>query len=349
MADVSDVVLAFVDTTIRYRKATNPALYRRLTGGAWQALRDTFRTYRCIKKERPDVLHLCTSGGLATPKDILILSIARMLGVPGVVHYHIGRLPKIIARQSLDWRLTRRAMLLASSVVVLDKESKSCVEGNLQLQSTLELRNMVEVDRVASLGRLPPLISAVDGHLCVVYVGHVVPAKGIQELVASCAGLQERLLTLDLVGPVSEEFRRSLEKTALTKDSGKWLRFHGKRSHDEAIRCLAQADIFVLPSHTEGMPNVILEAMASGRAIVSTTVGAIPEMLDIGGPQECGICVPPQDVDALTEALERLIDHPDERRALGRLAAQRAKECFDVPVACRQLLELWRAVCKEGG
>ena len=57
------------------------------------------------------------------------------------------------------------------------------------------------------------------------------------------------------------------------------------------IRHIAKADLLVLPSYTEGAPMVVLEAMACGRAILATSVGAVPEMFDIGGPEECGVCI----------------------------------------------------------
>jgi glycosyltransferase involved in cell wall biosynthesis len=114
----------------------------------------------------------------------------------------------------------------------------------------------------------------------------------------------------------------------------------------EAIRHIAHADIFVLPSYTEGMPNVVLEAMACERAILSTTVGAMPEMLDIGGPGECGVCVPPRNADALADAIRNLLQNPQLRDQLGRKARQRVVQVYSVPIACGLLVDLWRSVSK---
>jgi glycosyltransferase involved in cell wall biosynthesis len=212
---------------------------------------------------------------------------------------------------------------------------------------SLTLPNMVEVDTVDLIASRPSLLPPDAVCVRIVYVGHVIPTKGVRELVAACVKLQGTPLSLDIVGPAAPAFQKELEQIARERDGGRWLRFHGKKSHEEAIQYIAHADIFTLPSYTEGMPNVILEAMAVGRAIVATTVGAIPEMLDIAEPQPCGVCIAPRDVYALSEALARLIDRPQERQTLGGLAKQRIRECFDVPIGCAKLLELWKSVSRN--
>jgi glycosyltransferase involved in cell wall biosynthesis len=86
--------------------------------------------------------------------------------------------------------------------------------------------------------------------------------------------------------------------------------------------------------------------MGCGKAIVCTTVAAMPEMLDFGGPEQCGLCVEPGDVDALSSALEELLRDEAKRRELGRKARKRAEKLYAVPVACNKLLDLWRSVAK---
>ena len=76
---------------------------------------------------------------------------------------------------------------------------------------------------------------------------------------------------------------------------------------------LSASDVFVLPSYTEGFPNVIIEAMAMGKPIIATSVGAIPEMLDEG----CGVVVPPKDADSLQKALQKVCNFDSD---CGRLS-----------------------------
>jgi len=78
------------------------------------------------------------------------------------------------------------------------------------------------------------------------------------------------------------------------------------------------ADIFVQPSHVEGMSNALLEAMACGLPAVATTVGAAPQMVDDGVD---GLLVPPGDPDALASAMVRLLGSPDLRHTMGAQAS----------------------------
>ena len=339
-----DVELMIVDTTARYRSVTNHSRVARLLGGSTQALRDIYRLYRRLKVDRPDVLHLCTSGGPATLKDFLVLQMAKCYGVPSVIHYHMGCLPKIIAQGGIERQLTLRTMALASAVIPLDRESEACVRAALPNQQIEKLPNMVEIDRLDEIRRekLPP--SPSEGRFGIVFAGHVVPAKGLREMVSACSRLHDVPLALDVIGPADPAFQTELEQIAAEQNDDGWLRFHGPVDHDNAVRHIAQADLFVLPSYSEGMPNVVLEAMACGRAILGAAVGAIPEMLDIGGPRECGVCVPPQDTDALAEAIRRLIRRPEYRLDLGRKARQLAEERYAMPVGCRKLLDLWQFI-----
>jgi glycosyltransferase involved in cell wall biosynthesis len=95
--------------------------------------------------------------------------------------------------------------------------------------------------------------------------------------------------------------------------------------HDELERLYARAAVVVLPSHREGLPLCVLEAMAHGRPVVASAVGGIPELVEDG---VTGFLVPAGDVRALRAALDRLLADPVLRRRLGREARRRvAQRC----------------------
>jgi glycosyltransferase involved in cell wall biosynthesis len=342
-----DWELDFVDTKLRYRAILNMSWPARLVAGSVQAIQDTHRMRRRLRAGRPSLVHLCTSGGLASLKDILMLRLARNSGIPSVIHYHMGRLPSIVLRRGLEWRLTRRAMSLASAIATLDQRSENCVKAALPGQRVVRLPNMVELDAIDEISRRPlPEDPLPPNCPRIVFVGHLVPTKGLRELVESCARLAQAGCTfaLDLVGPFPAAFRDELRSIVGRSPVAGWLRMHGGVEHQRAVQYVAAADLFVLPSYTEGAPNVILEAMASSRAILSTTVGAVPEMLDWQGPQECGVCVPPQDLESLLSALRALLADPQKRRELGQRARRRVEELYSAPVACQELVGLWKAL-----
>jgi glycosyltransferase involved in cell wall biosynthesis len=344
-AAATNAQIEFVDTTLRYRKSFDLSFVKRYVAGAAQALRDIGRVRRRLKDARPDVLHLCTSGGPASLKDAVVLRLSRRFEVPAVVHYHMGRLPAVARDRFLEWRFTLRAMRRADAVVTLDARSEAVVKEALPGRRVLTLPNMVEVDAVDDVRRQfagEPVAPAPSVRL--VFVGHVLPEKGVRELIAAAARLRHRGVRLDIVGPATSRFRDELHSIADRLGTADWLQFHGGVEHSAAVGRILAADVFVLPSYTEGAPMSVLEAMACGKPIVSCPVGAVPEMLDIGGSQECGALVPCRDVDALASTLDDVASNPAKRQAWGAQARRRVEQHYAAPVACARLLETWQSL-----
>jgi glycogen synthase len=138
----------------------------------------------------------------------------------------------------------------------------------------------------------------------VLYVGRLSPEKGIRELVEATRGLK---LVVAGDGPL-----RSLVPEAL-----------GFVPHAEVEQLLARAAVVVLPSHREGLPQVLLEALGHGRAVVATPVGGIPSLVEDG---VTGLLVPPGDAKGLRAAIERLLGDQDLRRRLGEAGRARVTE-----------------------
>jgi glycosyltransferase involved in cell wall biosynthesis len=99
-----------------------------------------------------------------------------------------------------------------------------------------------------------------------------------------------------------------------------------------------QADVFVLSSVNEALPNVILEAMAAGLPVVATRVGGLPEAVV---PGDTGLLVSPRDVDGLAAALGSLLDDPETRRNLGRRGRERVLEQFSFEAMVSRHEEVW--------
>ena len=107
------------------------------------------------------------------------------------------------------------------------------------------------------------------------------------------------------------------------------------------LNLFRQADIFVFPTRADCLPLAIMEAMAAGLPIITTSVGALPEAVISG---ETGLIVPPDDSDALANAITRLATDPGLRAQLGRRAREMAVECFDATTNYLRLLEVVKSV-----
>jgi len=153
----------------------------------------------------------------------------------------------------------------------------------------------------------------------VLAVARLVPQKGLDLLIVAFASLQERERAgwrLELVGDGPE--RSALVALARRHGISDQVVFAGFQA--EPLRYMQQASIFALPSRFEGMPNALLEAMASG--LPSVVSDASPGPLEMVSDGRQGLVVPSEDAKSLSEALERLIADEPLRRQLGEAAQE---------------------------
>jgi glycosyltransferase involved in cell wall biosynthesis len=159
-----------------------------------------------------------------------------------------------------------------------------------------------------------------------VYVGGLVESKGISDLAAACEPLLNQHDNFHLVcvgdGP-SRNVLKELSGRIMRNDA---VILPGQVAPEEVPRYLQGADFLVLPSHSEGMPQVVLEAMDCGLSVVATRVGGVPEAVIDG---RTGLLVEAQNVQQLRSAIERMIVDAPFRTAAGRLGLARAKDVFD--------------------
>lgn len=132
----------------------------------------------------------------------------------------------------------------------------------------------------------------------VLYIGNQVPVKGVDLLVDAVLEDEFDDIDLHLVG--SGELQESLQKARDSRQRQSRIFFHGRKPHAEIPVWMSACDVFCLPSRSEGCPNVVLEALASGRPVVAAGVGGVPELLD----KDNGIVVAPESPAALAQGLQ---------------------------------------------
>lgn len=188
--------------------------------------------------------------------------------------------------------------------------------------------------------------SPTDDAFRVLYVGRLVPFKGqaiLLEAIASLrsAGVDARL-TLIGDGPS----RQDLERRASELGLGDAVDFAGAVGQDEIRTHYAAADAFCLPSFAEGVPVVLMEAMAMRLPVVTTRIMGISELVDDG---DNGLLVRPGRADELVAALGRLARDPELRSRLGGRGREKVVAEFDVRESGVQLAQLFRTVSNDVG
>lgn len=171
-----------------------------------------------------------------------------------------------------------------------------------------------------------------------VSVANLYPVKGHTHLIHALRLLKAAHPRLHLAlagrGPLHGDLSRQATGLGLQDR----VHFLGLRA--DVPNLLRSADLFVLPSLSEGLPLALLEAMLAGAPVVATHVGEIPEVL---GDGVYGLTVPPADAVALAEAIHRILDDPEEACAMGERARVRAEARFTV----RQMVDAYVALYGE--
>lgn len=167
------------------------------------------------------------------------------------------------------------------------------------------------------------------------FVGRVVYQKGLDLLLSALASLKDREWTLEIVGdgPRTADLQAQAAEAGLAER----IMFSGWKSGAELAERYANANLFAYPSRHEGMPNALLEAMASGLPAVATRIAGNEE-LQVDG--ETGRLVPPEDVAALQAALAELIADPAARRRLGAAARKHVEGRYSWRSVANAYLEL---------
>ena len=336
LKDQQDVQFAHVNTAPRWRTIQDLSIPKRLVGGCLQGLRDAVHVVVELIRFRPDVIHLTTSGSLAGMRDIGVMCLAHMFRVPTVYHIRFGRIPELVMNRGWEWRLLNRALRMADKVMVLDSMTESSLQRILPKHRFMVVPNGIVLGEIGAASK-----TGKRAGQTVCFLGWVIPTKGIQELIDAWQVASRPGWELRIAGPGDEEYRQAL---AGRLADGVKVTFLGELPHEQGAKLMQEAEVFVLPSYTEGFPNVILEAMAAGQAIVATRVGAIPDMLDADTTTPCGIVVEPRNPKVLAEALCGLMDDAKWRSELGQRARAKVERSYDARGVFDRYVAIWRSV-----
>jgi len=162
----------------------------------------------------------------------------------------------------------------------------------------------------------------------IIAVGRLAKHKGFDYLLRAAQVLSARGVGVDVELVGEGEEREPLQALAGALGISDRVRFRGWLPFPDARRAMSEATVLVHPSEGlgDGLPNVVREAMAVGTPVIASDVAGIPDALSDG----CGVLVPPRDVDALANAIGRLLAEPGRRHAIAARARKRTEERYDL-------------------
>lgn len=282
---------------------------------------------------------------------------AAFLGIPAVWHFR-----DIISDRGLALALEGSARLLASAAVF---NSKATSESVLRLGASgpagpwpgLPCEIVPNGVPLPPAPRDPALRNAarkrlgISGNPLLIAVGHLAPLKGHDFLIRAMPAILRALPDAKLAIIGGEPYGsagvghsgRAAELAALAEEAGGFRRIVLAGPTTDTDSWYRAADMFILPSLSEGFGRAAAEALSYGLPVVASRVGGIPEVLC-----EAGVMVPPGDPGAIAAAVIAIFTEPGRADFLGNAGLERAAANFDIKITSRRIAEIWHRLLPGG-
>ena len=304
-----------------------------------------YRLAKALLKIRPDVVHTHTY------KDSFIGTlVARSLGIPYVVRIVHGlpepfmglRNAKMVAYTAADRLMTGwfvdRVVAVSSDIEkvligMYGSNRVSCIHNGIDLEA---VRVTTSREAFRRKWQIP------EDAVVIGTVGRLVPVKGHAILLEATRILQASIGNVALVLVGDGPLRKDLEANAKRLGLEKSVIFAGQQ--DQSYDFMNMMDVFVLPSLHEGIPMVVLEALALQRPVVATRVGGIPEVIEHG---QTGFLAEPSDASSLARLLQRLVEDLPMAVSIGKAGRTRVEEKFTARTMAGKTAELYEQVLSK--
>jgi glycosyltransferase involved in cell wall biosynthesis len=288
-------------------------------GGAGQKLLAAARGLRrfvaLLAAHRRVLVHVHCASHASFWRKCVFMAIAHAARCPVILHLHGGGFAHFYENECgpLGRRVVRHFLERAACVVAVSERWRAWLVHASANPNIVCIPNPVRAEiGPARRGR----------RNVVLFLGRIEAAKGIPELIEALSGLRADVPDAELVCAGAGEVEAAAGQ-AERLGIGDAVRFPGWLGEAEKRAWLRRAGVFVLPSHAEGLPMGLLEAMAAGLPVVASAVGGIPDVVKDGVN---GLLVAPGDAAALERALRRLLRDPRLAAALGAAGRESVRE-----------------------
>jgi len=329
--------LTLIDTT--QSSQSLPGILRRL----WGAIPRTGRFIASLLQDRPDCVLLFAAPGSSLVEKGAMASLSRFLHVPALMFPRGAMLIQQYEQSPLSRIWIKWAFLGASKVLCQGGAWQRFAEGlGFTRRNAPLVPNWTATERMLAIGRQRCPRQG-QSPFRLLFVGWLERWKGVFDLLEACARLAPMYSFVLTFAGNGDAYGEAREYAAAGGMADR-VRFLGWTEGEALEDLYRESDVFVLPSWTEGLPNAMIEAMASGLAVVVSAVGTIPDVVTDGHD---ALVVPPKDVDALAGALRRVMDDPGLLDTLARNGHRLATEEFAVEPAVERLARVIDDVVAE--
>ncbi|MGH8217866.1 MAG: glycosyltransferase family 4 protein [Steroidobacteraceae bacterium] len=310
-------------------------------GNTWakltRALGGWARAARCLVRLDAPLVHVHTASRASFWRKSVVCRMARLAGRPYLLHLHGGAFAHFYHEEcgALGRRMIRSVLAHAALVLTVSEQWRTvleriCPEAHIEvLPNAVSLPPRARLHARAAKAREPSRR--------ILFLGQLHAEKGVLDLVRALAAIADRFPHTALLCAGSGA---ASKVEALARELGVAPSVHcpGWLEQDAKGRALAAADLFVLPSYTEGLPMALLEAMSWGLPVIASPVGGIPQVIR---HEENGLLVPAGDVAGLSRALARLLSDCELAARLGGAARATIESQFALDAALAHLGKIY--------
>ena len=263
-----------------------------------------------------DIVYVSSSGSFGLIRDFLILILCKLFNVKFIIHFHFGRIPSMNDDNNWEKKMLFLLVRFSTKTIVLDKNSYNVL--NILYNNIEFLPNPLSKD-VKLFADSSSILKREKRRI--LFVGEMLESKGIFDLIEACRDIAD--IKLILVGFINEETSNRIWQQFGLNEKHNWIEVKGFLNHKDVINEMLVCDLFVFPSHTEGFPNVIIEAMYCECTIIASSVGEIPEMLDVDSLNPSGICIKKRDVKGIKAKIIYFLQNSIKSEGYGKNARAR--------------------------
>lgn len=286
---------------------------------------------------KPYIIHLnCSLSSIGIFRDLCCALLSRIFSIPIVTHYR-GNITDFSQSKfhGLCFIALKKLVRISNVNISLNKPSlKFSIDLNKNNSNVcLLLPNFIDDFFFKN--------EIIKEHKFMVrnivtFVGGVTKSKGCSEILE----VARRLPNVDfrIIGVILDDMKEELQ--ALPSN----VILYGAMEHSKVIKELYESDIFLFPSHTEGFPNAVLEAMSIGLVVVATNVGAIPEMVD---ENKGGFIVKCGDIDGLESSINNLVNDPERKYAMGEYNRRKSQTYYTYSAIINELVRIYETTVER--
>ena len=293
-------------------------------GKAFLAARALAKFVFVCRRRRSEIVYVHLGSNASLYRESVFIRLAKIFGKKVFTHFHAGDIENYYPFQSkIGRKFIRQAIRSSDKIIAVSEESAGQLRNITGSSNIFVSPNAIDTS-VFKPGKRSSDERQTDQTVRLLFVGAIGKLKGEKDLIEALAILRDRYsdIKVSFLGYGAENLKSYCEQLKVHH----FIEFLGAVSMTERIGFFQKADIFVLPTYAEAMPMSVIEAMAAGLPVISTTVGGIPELIENGVD---GLLYAPGDVNALAEKISFLLDNKNIRIEIGKKARVKANEQMD--------------------